>query len=216
MSALERLRRAAAISLAVHFVAGLALLLVLGRGLATNPDLQDRLRFLAERPWVWRAGWLTWNAAALSVLWYFRAYVDARAEECGAAGRLAVALGVCAVAADLSAEALLMGPLPGLAAAARRVPDRLVDFLAVERAAVLLTGGLANGLYTLVSVWLAWLARRSHPRWVTAAGLLIALPGFALSIAAVVGSVPGLYWSNAALVPLIVAWQLGVLLSARS
>lgn len=191
-----RLSRAAALSLGAHLIAGLAMACILRRGLDTNADLADRLSFLSEHRTLWRAAWGTWNLAALCVLGFFSAF--SRAHRLGGA---AVRVGVAAVAADLTAEAIEMWVLPGLPPAA---------YTGHHRFAVLLTGGFANGLYTLASVMLLAETRRQYPFWVVAAGAGVGLGGIWLSAAALMGSVDGMFWSNVLLVPSLLLWQSGV------
>lgn len=207
----RRLERAAWLSLGVHLIAGLAMALVLRWGLETNPDLGMRLRFLTERTWLWRAAWGTWNIAALSIIWFF--YAFARALPAGLS-RAALRIGFAAVALDLSAEAIEMWHLPGLAADAL-AGQGVGAFHAAHRAAVLLTGFGANGLYTLASVILVWSSRTAFPRWTKIPGWGVGAAGAALSWAAWTGSTAGMFWTNVFLVPCITAWQLGVALTAR-
>jgi hypothetical protein len=197
-----RLGRAAWLALVLHLVAGLAMLLVLRRGLETNPDLADRLLFVASRRGLWTAAWLSWSAAALSILWLFASLAEAHPV---AACRYALALCAAAVAADLSAETIELGLLPELAA--RGAAE---SFLVWHRAAVLLTGFLANGLYTLAVGVAAWATRRDYPAWTVRAGAGVLVSGAALSAAALHGSPTALLLANAALVPLILAWLTGV------
>src|SRR5688572_2577835 len=77
----RRLSRAAILSLIVHLAAGIAMLVVLRHGLETNPDLNGRLRFLTEQKAQWIAAWLVWNAAALSILYFFVAFAAVHAKE---------------------------------------------------------------------------------------------------------------------------------------
>ena len=55
----KRLRTAAWISFAIHFIAGSAMALILRHGLGTNTDLEARFAFIAERRVLWTGGWLT-------------------------------------------------------------------------------------------------------------------------------------------------------------
>ena len=186
---------------------------ILRQGLETNSDLPDRLRFLAEHPGTWRAAWLTWSLAALSILYFYATFARAHSEG-GAPMRVAVLLGAAAVIADLSGEAIEMFLLPDLAAAAQTAPGALSLFLTRHRLAVLLTGFLANGLYTAAAVLLCWSARRAYPTWTLAAGLGIGLSGTWLSAAALSDSTTGMFWSNVVLLPCIVLWQAGVAATA--
>lgn len=200
----KRLERAAWVSLGVHLVAGVAMLLVLRQGLATEPDLGRRMIFVAVNAAWWRAAWGTWNLAALSILWFFYSFGKVRP------ARGALLVGSVAVALDLAAEALMMWRLPSLALA-----GDVLGFLHTDRRAVLLTGFAANGLYTLASLLLVKSSRGTFPRWTEAAGWGVGAAGAWLSWAAWAGSTAGMLWSNAALVPCLVVWQLGVALEAR-
>jgi predicted DCC family thiol-disulfide oxidoreductase YuxK len=209
----RRLSRATFIALALHLVAGLAMALVLARGLETNADILERLRFLAEHAGAWRAAWLTWNVAALSIIYFYASFARAH-DENGAPMRVAVLLGAAGVIADLSAEAIEMIAAPGLAARVLAEPGALSIFLSTHRRAVLLTGFLANGLYTAAAVLLCWFARHAYPRWVLAAGMGVGASGTWLSAAALMNSVEGMLWSNAVLIPCIVFWLAGVAAAA--
>jgi hypothetical protein len=199
-----RLCRAAWIAVATHALAGLAMLLVLQQGLETNPDLDARLRFLAEQRAAWIAAWLTWNAAALSILYFCVAFASAhRSEANQTALAFAVALCSAAIACDLGAESILMGLLPELAGDRGR-------FLVWERAAVLLSGYVANGLYTVAIGTLWWSTRKAYASTALAAGLLTCLAGLTLSAAALAGSVSGMFWSNAVLLPGLLVWLAAV------
>jgi hypothetical protein len=219
----RRLSRAAIVSLIVHLAAGIAMLVVLRHGLETNPNLDDRLRFLTEHKAWWIAAWLVWNAAALSILYFFVSFASAHARENRAQTallQLAVLMATAGIAADLSAEAIEMGVLPRLAYEAlgdrgeRGFAAAHSNFHAWHRAAVMLTGYLANGLYTLAAILITWTTRRSYPAWTWLAGLVVGAAGLSLSAAALSDSAAGMLWSNVVLVPAILTWQLGVALAA--
>jgi len=204
MSRWTRLKHASWIALATHALAGVTMLLVLRHGLETNPDLPARLRFLAEQRAAWTLAWLTWNAAALSILYFCVAFAAAhRSEGNRTALGFAVALCSAAIACDLSAESVLMGLLPELTA------DRAA-FQVWHRAAILLTGYVANGLYTGAIAALVATTRRVYAPHETAVGVLVAAAGVWLSAAALAGSVSGMFWSNAALLPGLLLWLVAV------
>ncbi len=209
----SRLGRAAWLAAAAHAAAGLVMLLVLGRGLETAPNLESRLRFLAENEAAWTAGWLVWNAAALSILYYCVCFAAAHAES----GPMAFAVALCcaAVACDLAAQSAFMGVLPQLA---RPALDEVLGggagndaalFLLWHRSAVVLTGYVANGLYTCATLVLCWTTRRAYPPVTVAAGL-VTCGGVALSAAAFAESVPGMYWANVVLLPGLIVWLVQV------
>jgi hypothetical protein len=208
----RRLRAAAWITLAIHAVAGAAMLAVLKNGLGTNPDVNDRMRFLVEEITAWRGAWLTWNFAAASILYFFTRMAQAHASDGPRTARwcrIALTIGAIAVLFDLSAEWLMMFALPRFARA-----SAVDSFLLTDRIAVLLTGGIANGLYTLATLILALATRSSYPTWTWLAGVGVGIVGSLLSISAYLNSITGLFLTNAILVPLLNLWLLGVALSA--
>ncbi len=224
----RRLARAALLSLGAHLAAGLAMAFILRHGLETNPDLADRMRFLANNRGAWTAAWLTWSLAALSILYFCRCFVAAHRDLAkpgpraqGTALDWAVPLAMAAVCADLAAQVMELTAVPYLAGVGFNLwrdgvpaPQAGAVFLAWHRKAVLLTGFLANGLYTLMAGLLAWSGRFNYPRWVGAAGVCVVVSGTALSAAALAGSASGMFWSNVVLVPSILAWQAGVAMTA--
>lgn len=219
-----RLSLAAWLAFAMHLVAGVAMAIVLRHGLETQADLTGRLRFLVDHTAMWTTGWLTWNAAALSILYFYAACAWAHKTDGKTSTSplsFAVILSTAGIAADLAAEAIEMGVLPGIA---RRALAELADrpdestsahvFLALHRIAVVLTGYLANGLYTLSAILLTWSTRHAYPVWVSIAGLAVGVSGLALSGAALANSVRDMVWANVVLVPCILIWQMGVALTA--
>jgi hypothetical protein len=198
---LIRLRRAARIALFVHLVAGLCMAFILRRGLETNPDLQDRLAFVVSQRVLWTAGWLTWTAAALAILYFYIAFSDAHLLKF----RFAVYLTIVALGPDLTAQAIEIGVLPGLA-------QRPESFLLMHRLAVVMSGYLGNGLYSLTALILVWSSRRVYPVWVSAFGFLVGIFGLMLSLAALMDSAEGMFWTNVLLVPSLLIWLAGVAL----
>lgn len=213
-----QLRKAALLSLAVHLAAGLAMAFVLAHGLETNPDLSSRLSFVANHRSAWIAAWLTWHAAALSILWFFICFEAAHREHesIRCVLRLALILVAAAIVPDLIAESMEIGVLPGLARTAldENVPEAAANartlFSTLHRVAVMLTGYLANGLYTLGTVVAVCVTRRWYAPWIWSAGLAIGVFGIALSASVLCDSVSGMFWTNVGLVPAIVVWQIGI------
>jgi len=196
---MSRLRRAAVLAFCAHLVAGLGMAIVLRRGLETTPVLQDRLAFLANHRALWTGAWLTWTFAAVAILYFYMAFVDMHLP----ASRLPVLLTVIALSPDLAAQAIEIGVLPSLASS----PE---VFLALHRVAVMLSGYLANGLYSITAIILAWRARRVYPPWISAVGLAVGVFGIGLSIAALLDSVAGMFWTNALLLPALLIWLAAV------
>ena len=206
-SAWSRLSRAAWLAFAVHLMAGLAMALILRHGLETNADLTGRLRFVAARRLLWTAGWLSWTLAAVTILNFYARFAEAHRSRgvAPAALRAAVPLTVVAVVADWTAQAIEIFVLPGLARAAS-----VTDFLAWHRAAVVSTGFLANGLYTISALLLVWASRRAYPRWIQVAGFGVVTGGAILSGAAWVDSAIGMLVANILLMPCLLVWLAGV------
>lgn len=194
-----RLQRAAAIAFALHLIAGASMALILREGLETNPDFQARLNFLANHAVLWGFGWFTWSLAALAILYFYDAFASAHQ-----LSRFAVLLTAAAVAVDLSVQAIEVGVLPSMT-------DRPDLFLTLHRTAVLMSGTVANGLYSLSALALAWPTRRVYPAWVWMAGLAVGSFGLLLSAAALANSVAGMFWSNVFLVPALLLWLGGVI-----
>lgn len=194
------LRRAAWWSLVAHGVAGLTMLCILQRGLATNPDLADRMEWLDTSRGLWWLGWAPWPFAAVSMLIVGCAY--ARHVEDGLVGRIVVGLFGIAVTLDLAAESVLIGVLPDM--------DDVDRFLVMDRIATMLTGCMANGVYTVAACVLAWTMRRQVPAWGSWAAVVVGIGGIWLSAAALLDDVDGLFWSNVVLVPGIMTWLFGL------
>jgi hypothetical protein len=116
---------------------------------------------------------------------------------------------VAAVGADWTAQAFEMFVLPGLARA-----GNAPGFLAWHRAAVLLTGFLANGLYTASALLLVWTSRRAYSRWIQMAGIGVVAGGSILSAMAWADSAAGMFFANVLLVPCLLLWLAGVAASA--
>ena len=121
---------------ALNLAAVLVLALVLAPGTTLVPSVDERVRYIAEHLVAWRVAWTVWMAAAVSLLWFYAWW---RARVGGPHAALAVA---CAgIVADWSAElALIVSGAEGHAA--------------VAPFAFVLTGAVANGLYTIAGVML--------------------------------------------------------------
>jgi hypothetical protein len=203
-----RLSRAAWLAFAVHLMSGLAMVLILRHGLETNADLMGRLRFVARHRLLWTMGWLSWTAAAATILNFYARFAAAhRSAAASSTLRTALLLSVAAVTADWTAQALEIVALPPLARSMNAA-----GFLAWHRAAVVLTGVLANGLYTTSALLLVWASRAAYPRWIKAAGIGVVAGGLFLSAAAWVDSPAGMVLANLVLVPCLLAWLAGVAL----
>src|SRR5262245_15648218 len=90
---LIRLRQAALFAFFAHLIAGLSMAVVLRHGLETTPDLQARFEFLVNHRGVWTGAWLTWTAAAITILYFYFVFDQTH----GARSRVAVLLTVAAL-----------------------------------------------------------------------------------------------------------------------
>jgi predicted DCC family thiol-disulfide oxidoreductase YuxK len=205
------LARAATLALVTHLVAGLAMALVLARGLDPNAELADRLGFIAAHRAVWSAAWATWSLAALSILFFYWAFVSRHWRDPLAARPallLALVLAVLAVAADVSGELIEVTLIPGLA------DGPATELLAWQRRAVVLMSVVGNGLYTAMAVLLAAACRRSYPGWVGAVAGAVGLAGAAHSLATLLGLATGASWASLVLAPALLGWLAGVAIAA--
>jgi hypothetical protein len=207
-----RLRRAALFALALHLIAGVLMALVLRQGLETNPDLHDRMTFIVSHRVIWSFAWFSWTASALAILYF---YISFAAVPERSKMPFAVMLTIAAIGPDLAAQTIEIGMLPPLAdrlLQTNAVPDL---FLQMHRIAVLLSGYLANGLYSLTALMLTWSARHNYPRVVSFLGTLVGISGLALSAAALANSEEGMFWCNVVLVPAILLWLTGCAIAAK-
>ena len=163
-------------------------------------DASTRASFIGSHTVPWRLGWLTWNLAAISLVAFYIALKRDTCSDHGLLPRLAVLCAVAGLAADLSAEALMMGLEPGL-------PVHV--FPLVERVSLLLTGYLANGLYSLGGALLT-VSWRGIPRHLLTLAIPLWGAGFLLSATTM------LDWPSGAVVAagftmfLFVVWTLRV------
>jgi hypothetical protein len=207
---LTRLRSAAVIAFWIHLIAGAAMALALRRGLETNPNLQDRLNFIVHQRLLWTGGWLTWTAAAIAILYFYNTFSLAHR-----LGRLPVLLAAAGIAADLSGQAIEIGMLPGLAERILGLSAGIHQFITLHRTAVMMSGCIGNGMYSLSALILAWSTRRVYPIWVCSPGIATGCFGLALSVAALMNSASGMLWTNVFLVPCILLWLAGVGFTVR-
>jgi hypothetical protein len=136
----ERLRRLAGPACgALNALAVLAIALFLRPGTEVVPDPVARMNYIAAHPYLWRAGWGLWIVAAISLLAFYAWWGARLPRTTWGLGCFLVA--TFGAACDLLAESLFIGWLP----------ERLEE---IQRLGTILTGGAANGLYTLAGVLL--------------------------------------------------------------
>jgi len=133
-----RLRSAAApICASLNAAAALALLALLRPGTEVVPDVARRAAYIATHPLAWRSGWALWIASALSLVAFYAWWGSRLRDRSWALAAFLIA--VAGMACDLGAESLFIGWLPD-------------GIESIQRLGSLLTGGAANGLYTLAGI----------------------------------------------------------------
>ncbi|HYS28289.1 MAG TPA: hypothetical protein VEQ12_02135 [Candidatus Limnocylindria bacterium] len=173
----------------VNLLAAAALLLVLSPGL-TVAALAPRAAYVVDHPLAWRLGWGIWIAAALTLVAFY-GWWGARVQNSKVA-TIAVGIAVAGIACDVSAESLLIGWLPA-------------NFEATTRLATVLTGGAANGLYTIAGIVLTTITPFRSARfraWTWA----VWVAGVFLSAFALAGWISGIALSTAILFVLFCPW----------
>ncbi len=190
--------RVAYLAAALNAIAAVAMLLVLREGLPVpGASVDTRIEFINHHHALWNAGWLTWHLAALSLVALYAVlalrWLPTRRLE----SVLGLAFAVAGLTADLSAEALYMGLLASL---------RSEAFLTAERVIGLLTGYVANGLYTLGGIALTIAGRDELPRALIRFSIVVWLAGLALSATTLMDSGAGEMATTAILMPSFILW----------
>ena len=171
---------------AVNGAAALALVTVLAPGVSLSYG-PGNAAYIAAHLGAWRAGWVLWIAAALTLLAFF-GWWALRADRPGIA-RLAVAIGALGVAADVAAEARLIAWSPDLDVAG----------------ALRQSGVVANACYSVAGL-LLMRATGGWPRSERWWGWAVWTLGIGLSVAAALSSDTGSQVLTAAIFVLLVPW----------
>jgi len=189
---------AAYIASAANLAAGATMVLILRPGIPGGASaLSARIAYVANHTSAWRIGWIVWHLAAIALIAFLVGLALLWQERAPIASAVAIVAAAAGLAADLSAEAILAGAVPGLS------PP---DFAVLERTALVLTGYLGNGLYVVAGITLMLIGRREIPRGLLWLGAAVWASGLWLSAASLVDSSTGQLVSTAALVPLFVVW----------
>ena len=187
----ERIRRFAPYACGVlNGLGAAALLFLLRGGSELVPDLTARTAYISEHVVAWRVGWTVWMAAGVSLVAFY-AWWGARLPSTawGVAGTSVAAAGlVC----DWFAESLYIGWWPQ-------------DLETLGPIGSLLTGGVANGLYTIGGMILTLGTRSVHGSFAVWTWIMWA-SGIAVSIAAFTGSVHVLAAATGVLFVLFCPW----------
>lgn len=187
------------------FLAMLDAGVVLGAGTRTiQPDIEARIRWIAENTLVWQAGWVFWFAVTLSFSWsYF-----ALGRNLGGTRtwiQLAIGLAIIAAAVDIVGVLVNLVMLPALAETYLANEDSLIlsIFQAQEDLANALTNVAAFGLYSVAGLVIlpACFATTDYPKRLAWLGL--AEWGIALGATVLLLIAPSL-----ATVPLLISFVL--------
>jgi hypothetical protein len=149
---------------ALNFAAAFALLFVLAPATPLVADPVQRAVYVGTHLLEWRLAWMTWIAAALSLLWFYWWWRD-RIN----GSYIPLILGALGLIADVTAELIL-------------IVGGVESYIATSSFAFALTGGIANGLYTLCGIGLTLATPLSSLERVWATVMWIA--GIALSVGA--------------------------------
>jgi hypothetical protein len=183
---------------ATNLIAALCLATILRPGLpGTGRDAIARETYLRTHVVLWRTGWLAWHAAALTLLALLVVLAFRARRTAPLVSVVALVCATAGIAADLSAEAMLMGVLPSVGRTA---------FAAVERASLLLTGYVGNGLYSLAGALLTAAIYRQLPRAVAILAAVVWGAGFFLSAATLVDAARLQVAATAVLMPAFVVF----------
>jgi hypothetical protein len=171
---------------AANGVAAIALATVLSAGVSLSYG-PDNAAYIATHLAVWRAGWVLWIVAALSLLTFFAWWAVRTASP--RLARIAVVIGALGVIADVTAEARLMAWSADLDVGG----------------ALRQSGIVANACYSIAGT----LLMLATPRWpgrLALWGWAVWILGFGLSISTAISSDLGAQVLTAAIFVLFVPW----------
>jgi hypothetical protein len=175
----------------------LAMALVLRQGTEMQPDVAERVAYIAQHPLLWRGGWCLWIAAAISLAAFYAWWGgQLRHPQFGV---WAVGIAAAGLMCDLAGESLLIGWLPR-------------DYDRIAPAVMILTGGAANGLYTIGGVVLT-VGTSALRGPVLALTWTMWLAGAAVTISTLAGTPLAIAISTTALFVMFCPW---VLLTSRA
>ena len=190
-----RLRAAAPEACAgFNALAAAAMLFCLRPGLWGLSEIPQRTAYIREHPILWRGGWAAWIAAGSSLLAFY-AWWSVRLRR-PRRGLAPLGLALLGLACDMAAQSLLIGWLP----------ERME---AISSLGEILTGGAANGLYTLAGILLT-LGSGPLPGALRAWTWGVWCAGAALSAAAVARSAAGEVAASAVLMALFCPWAVAM------
>lgn len=188
------------VNVAAH-VAGLALAALAMRPGTPLVSLDERLRYLADSPPGWAAGWAVWMACVVVLVALLAAVAHQLGRPCLAS--LAVTLAVAGGAVDLVCDLIHIQITPALAAGGERS-----QFVTWEQLAT--AGGMvvANGCYTIATLLMTLClgGRPGVSPWLTAAGWGVFVCGMAMVAAGLFRWPQMVAWSTGPTIGLFCVW----------
>jgi hypothetical protein len=183
--------------LGTHSIAGIASFLVLIPGSPLVASVASRAAYLSTHRTAWVLMWATWAMSSVALLGFYWVLMSRLEPPHPGLKRSVSLLMLLAIGVDISAQVVYATMTPGLGERflAARGPERipaLAQFVWGERLPMLLSGAVANGLYSLCGVLVCVAAARDarFPRALRNAASLAWAGGLALSIASIAGD-PG-------------------------
>jgi hypothetical protein len=174
---------------ALHLVAGIGTLTLLRGGSEAVSDIRQRVAYVSEHPDRWRAGWLLWMLAALSLAGFYAWWGTRVAARPPIAAFVIAGLGL---SCDFAGESLFIVSMPA--------PNT-----ALYRIASLLTAGAGNGFYTLAAILLT-IASPSLAPFLREWAWLTWTSGMALTVFAILNMPAGVVIASAVLMMLFIPW----------
>ena len=178
---------------------------------AAGGDAATRVAYIAAHAGAVRAGWYLWELATLSLVAVFVTVL--RSVDAAPGLRLLSFAAVCMGAIPDSINNVVNAAIvPEIAKAVAAGAAPMIEFRAWDRFSVVLTGGLANGLYALAG-WLLMAATAREPRFPRALVALqwpLWLATTAMSASAFAESIPGLEVSVGVTMATFVVWTFAV------
>jgi len=219
----KRLRIAAILAVIFHLAAASYMLLVLQKGLDTV-EFTQRLFFMTHNSKLWTIGWILWAAADFSILYFYLSFSDAHRKYNDLVSsfiRYAISIAIAGFALDLIAEIIEMSILPALAhkILSNQANASIINrelFAIINRLAVMITGFLANGLYTLCAALMIFVTWERYSTWIKTIGCIAIIAGIYLSWAAYANMVPAMVGANAALLPALLIWLTGIAYESKA
>jgi len=193
-------RLAPAACAATNLVGIIAMATTLRFGTEIVPLPADRIAYIAAHPILWRGGWCAWIASGVTLVAFY-AWWGGFLER-PRWGLVAVAIAAVGLSCDFAGESILIAWLPR-------------HYESLARAATLLSGAAANGLYTLAGIVLT-IATPSLRGLLRALTWAVWLVGGALTALAIAGLPLGIAVSTAILFALFCPWVLLIGWSLRS